>query len=157
MNYMDIKKEDLNNGDGIRASLWVSGCPHHCKGCHNSVAWDYRAGKEFTEETYLELKEAVLRAGNHLSILGGEPLAPGNYDTVYAIVLRLREEIPDLNVWLWTGYIEDELIAEDRADILGELDVVIFGRFIMDQKSTKKKWRGSLNQKMWVRGMGYVD
>ena len=157
MNYMDIKKEDLNNGDGIRASLWVSGCPHRCKGCHNSVAWDYRAGKEFTEETYLELKEAVLRAGNQLSILGGEPLAPCNYDTVYAIVLRLREEIHDLNVWLWTGYIEDELIAEDRADILGELDVVIFGRFIMAQKSTKKKWRGSLNQKMWVRGMGYVD
>lgn len=143
MNYADIKKADLNNGDGIRISLWVTGCPIHCKGCHNKEIWNPETGKPFTKDTmeYLLNLFRHERIDKNLSILGGEPLARYNIEEVTNVCKEFKKEFPNKTIWLWTGFEYDEV---KNFEVMNYLDKVITGRYI--ESLEKADWRGSNNQ-----------
>ena len=150
MRYLDIKTADINNGEGLRVSLWVSGCEHRCKGCHNPQSWNKNNGKEFTDETYKYLVEKLTTGVQRgLTIIGGEPLTDYNYPEVLELVKRLKNDIPTLNIWVYTGYYYDELIEQNKEEIIEYIDVLVDGRFEEDLKDKSLKWRGSSNQVVW--------
>ena len=150
MKYLDIKTADINNGEGLRVSLWVSGCEHKCKGCHNPQSWNRNNGKEFTDETYSYLVEKLTTGVQRgLTIIGGEPLTDYNYPEVLELVRRLKNDIPTLNIWVYTGYYYDELIEQDKEEIIEYIDVLVDGRYEEDLKDKSLKWRGSSNQVVW--------
>lgn len=146
MNYNIIKQLDIANGPGCRVSLFVQGCEFNCPGCFNDVAKDFESGTKFTEQTI----EAIfaLAEPDHisgLSILGGEPLHPRNKEEVIRLARKFKEKYPDKTVWLWTGYLLEE-VFEDLID--SGIDVVVDGRFIEAQKDLRLKYRGSSNQRV---------
>ena len=156
MNYADIKQFDVANGPGVRISLFVSGCTHHCKGCFNEVAWDFNYGTPFTEETIeqiLDYLKPIYIAG--LTILGGEPMEPQNQKAVLTLVKRVREEYPDKSIWCYSGYdYEKDLLGvmskiyPETLEILQNLDVLVDGEFILDKKDLGLRFRGSSNQRI---------
>ena len=156
MNYATIKKTDVANGPGVRVSLFVSGCTHHCKGCFNSVAWDFQYGQAYTLETEQEILQALapdyIRG---LSLLGGEPMEPQNRATVLSLVKKVREIYPRKTIWCYTGYLFDrELCEKSRArcevtdEMLALLDVLVDGRFVEEKKNIMLLFRGSSNQRL---------
>lgn len=149
MNYADIKTFDINNGDGVRVSLWVTGCPFKCQGCHNSVLWDKDIGNLYTDDTENYIIN-LLNDKNidvNLSILGGEPLAIWNYEEVLSLCKRVRKEFPSKTIWLWTGYNFDKI---KDYEIMQYLDVVIDGTYIESLRDENTFWRGSTNQRKIV-------
>lgn len=157
MNYSKIKKTDIADGVGVRVSLFVSGCTHHCKGCFNEETWDFKAGKLFTEETVDEIITALSPyyiAG--LTLIGGEPLEPCNQPTLYELVTKIKELYPKKNIWCYSGYtFETDILAPDgRAHcsvtdkLLSMIDVLVDGEFILEQKNLLLKFRGSENQRI---------
>jgi len=146
MNYHKITKTDVANGSGIRVVLWVSGCEHHCPGCHNPQTWDEKSGKIFDDNTKIELFKALDNpyiAG--VTFSGGDPLHPNNIETVTALAQEIKEKFPEKNIWLYTGY-EWEKIKE--YSIMKCIDVVVEGKFIQTQRNISLKWRGSSNQRV---------
>lgn len=156
MNYADIKKYDIANGVGVRVSLFVSGCRHHCKGCFNSEAWDFSYGKPFTDETIEEIMSAVNKDYiRGLSLLGGEPLDPDNRSEVLRLLQIFRARFPEKTVWCYSGYFFDtELLPQiDAGDatllqLLELVDVLVDGRFVEAQKDLDLRFRGSSNQRI---------
>lgn len=156
MNYADIKKYDIANGVGVRVSLFVSGCRHHCKGCFNSEAWDFSYGKPFTDETIDEIMSAVNKDYiRGLSLLGGEPLDPDNRSEVLRLLQIFRARFPEKTVWCYSGYFFDtELLPQiDAGDatllqLLELVDVLVDGRFVEAQKDLDLRFRGSSNQRI---------
>lgn len=157
MNYATIKYNDIANGVGVRVSLFVSGCTHHCKGCFNAEAWDFNYGEPFTpavEEAILEAMAPDYVAG--LSLLGGEPMEPAHQQVLLPFLQRMKERYPRKTVWCYTGYLLDkELMAPDgRAHtpvteaLLGLIDVMVDGRFEEDKKDIRLRFRGSSNQRI---------
>ena len=150
MRYNKIRKMDISNGEGVRASLFVQGCSFHCKNCFNQETWDFNGGKEFTTAEIQKIIELVNKdyiAG--LSILGGEPLHNNNVDEVFHIVTTFKEKFPNKNIWLWTGFkFEDAIKDSKRKSILCNIDVLIDGQFEEDKKDLTLKWRGSSNQRV---------
>ena len=156
MNYADIKRIDTANGDGVRVSVFVSGCHHHCKGCFNECAWDFNYGNQFTEK---EIEE-VLGYLNHdyingLSLLGGEPLEPANQEGLLPLVKKVKEKYPTKTIWCYTGYDLEKEIINDMAktnpttnELLKYIDIVVDGKFDEDLKSPKLRFRGSANQRI---------
>lgn len=156
MNYAEIKECDIANGVGVRTTLFVSGCRHHCAGCFNAEAWDFSAGHPFTTETE-DRVIASLRPEyvNGLSILGGEPLEPENQAALAPFLERVRAEVPNKDIWMWTGFVwEDLLRGHGRArtqnidGILSLLDVLVDGPFLEEQKDLILRFRGSANQRI---------
>lgn len=150
MKYMDIKTCDVNNGEGVRVSLWISGCHFHCKGCHNKHTWDFNQGKEFSNDTYRYLLSCLttgMKKG--LTIIGGEPLAPSNYEQVLLLLKALREDLPELDIWLYTGYYYHELIDEGKHEVLDYINVLVDGRYEEELKDESLEFRGSSNQELW--------
>lgn len=150
MNVVGYYPVDMINGPGTRATLFVAGCEHKCKGCYNVVTWSPRAGSPYSRE--LEdriiadlLDTDVLRQG--LSLSGGDPLFPTNVPTIERLLHRVREECPDKNIWLWTGYIFEELTNEQKR-VVDMIDVLVDGRFEQDQLDKMLLWRGSRNQRI---------
>ena len=146
MNYHKITKTDVANGSGIRVVLWVSGCEHHCPGCHNPQTWDEKSGKIFDDDAKIELFKALDNpyiAG--VTFSGGDPLHPNNIETVTALAQEIKEKFPEKNIWLYTGY-EWEKIKE--YSIMKCIDVVVEGKFIQAQRNISLKWRGSSNQRV---------
>ena len=145
MNYADIKQYDVANGPGIRISLFVSGCTHHCKGCFNREAWDFNYGEKYTWETVHEI-EKLLKNPNvsGLSILGGDPLEPENSLEVEALCAYLKHNCGK-PIWMWTGF-----LWEDVKDlpIMNYIDTLVDGPFEEDKKDLTLKWRGSRNQRI---------
>lgn len=150
-----IKECDVANGPGIRTTLFVSGCPHHCKGCFNEATWDYNYGQPFTDAT-IEYIINTMRpdyiAG--LTLLGGEPFDPANQPALIPLVKRVKEEFPNKNIWCFTGYLFDKEICDKMLkeyDFTGELlsyiDVLVDGRFIEEKKDLMLKFKGSSNQR----------
>lgn len=150
MKIASILNNDLANGPGVRTSIFVSGCPHHCPGCHNQELWDGNVGTEVTDATVPYIIDLLTEDGieRGLSILGGEPLAPENIDGVTKLCRAVKEALPNLNIWLWTGY---DFAEKKFCDIMNIVDVVVDGRFIADLKPGIHPWRGSSNQKIWVK------
>lgn len=156
MNYGTIKKCDIANGQGVRVSLFVSGCTHHCPGCFNEEAWDFGFGKPFTQETEEEIFTA-LEPGHidGLTLLGGEPFEPGNQQELLPFLRRMKERFPEKNVWCYTGYtLEQDLLKDSRArcgatdGMLSMIDVLVDGRFVEDLKDISLPFRGSSNQRI---------
>lgn len=156
MNYATIKKTDVANGPGVRVSLFVSGCTHHCKGCFNSVAWDFQYGQAYTKETEQEILQALapdyIRG---LSLLGGEPLEPENRAAVLALVKQVRKNYPQKTIWCYTGYDFDKdlmtwLEAGDPVitELLPLLDVIVDGEYKEECRNLRLPFRGSENQRI---------
>lgn len=149
MNYMEIKRSDIANGAGVRVSLFVSGCTHHCKGCFNPDTWDFNAGKLFdaeTENTLLSLLSRSYIAG--LTLLGGEPMEEQNRAVLLPFLRKLRGMYPEKNIWCYSGYTFEELIGMGASDILELIDVLVDGEFVLEKKDIRLPFRGSSNQRL---------
>ena len=159
MNYGEIKTCDIANGEGVRVSLFVSGCTHHCKNCFNDVAWDFGYGKPFTEET----EEMLLKAlepdfVDGLSLLGGEPFEPEHQYVLLSLLQRVRREFPQKTIWAYSGYVYEELSGKEvgtgraRCEVtdavLACVDVLVDGEFMKDKKNISLQFRGSENQRL---------
>ena len=156
MNYGEIKNFDIANGEGVRVSLFVSGCTHHCKNCFNPETWSFDYGEPFTKEVEDKIIEE-LRPDyiNGLSLLGGEPFEPQNQAALLPFLRRVRAELPDKTVWCYTGYLFDkELLGESRArcehtdEMLSLIDVLVDGEFVQDLYDISLQFRGSSNQRI---------
>lgn len=157
MNYGEIKKNDIANGEGVRTSLFVSGCRHHCKGCFNAQTWDFAYGEPFTEETMLQiLNDCEPYWINGLSILGGEPFEPENQRVLLPFLVMFKEKYPQKDVWCYTGFTLEEITGkvESRAntdiskEMLSLIDVLVDGPFEEDKKDITLKFHGSSNQRV---------
>ena len=157
MNYGEIKTTDIANGVGVRTSLFVSGCTHHCKGCFNEETWDFNFGKSFTKEVEDEIIESIRPAYvSGLTILGGEPMEVVNQKVLRPFIERVRAEVPGKTIWIYSGYTWEELTdennkrchSEDTSQILNNIDVLVDGEFKLDLKNISLKFRGSSNQRI---------
>ena len=156
MHYGEIKNCDIANGNGVRVSLFVSGCTHHCKGCFNEETWDFFYGQPFTRETEDRiiswLKPDYIEG---LTILGGEPLEYVNQKDLLPFLERVREECPEKNIWCYTGYVYERDILrrmvpkwKETSRILSLIDVLVDGPFVEEEKDIRLRFRGSANQRI---------
>lgn len=156
MNYGEIKNYDIANGEGVRVSLFVSGCTHHCKNCFNAETWSFEYGKPFTKETEDYIIECLSPSYiDGLSLLGGEPFEPQNQSALLPFLKRVRNEFPNKTIWCYTGYLFDkELLGESRArcehtdEMLSLIDVIVDGEFVQDLYDISLSFRGSSNQRI---------
>lgn len=152
MNYVTIYKADMVNGSGVRVSLFVSGCSHHCPGCFNSKAWNEDYGKLYTQDTedaIIEYLKAPYIRG--LTLLGGEPMEPGHQALLWRLIDRVRSELPDKDIWLYSGYTLEQLRAMKTPyseKILSHVDVLVDGRFVQALKDPDLAFKGSSNQRI---------
>ena len=158
MNYAIIKWTDIANGEGVRISLFVSGCTHRCKNCFNSVAWDFSYGELFDENVQEQIIEGLKSdyvAG--LSLLGGEPLEPQNQEALYPFIKRVREKFPNKTIWCYTGFVLDERTGSltnatkntlYTQRLISLFDVLVDGPFVEELKDIRLKFRGSSNQRV---------
>ena len=156
MNYAEIKNCDIANGLGVRVSLFVSGCTHHCPNCFNEMTWDFHYGQLF-DETVENRLLADLKPDHisGLTILGGEPMEPANQRALLPFVKKVKALYPDKDIWVYSGYIFDkELLQDSRGrcevtdELLSYIDVLIDGRFVEALKDISLKFRGSSNQRI---------
>lgn len=156
MYYGEIKKNDIANGLGVRVSLFVSGCRHHCKNCFNKDTWDFSYGKPFTKtdaDAIIKALEPDYISG--FSLLGGEPFEPENQPELICLLKRIKSEYPDKDIWCYTGFLfDEELLGNSRAntehtrEMLALIDVLVDGRFVEELKDITLKFRGSANQRV---------
>lgn len=156
MNYADIKRVDVANGEGVRVSVFVSGCNHHCEGCFNKCAWDFNYGNKFTDAEI----DKVLSYLNHeyisgLSLLGGEPLELVNQEGLLPLVKKVKEKFPQKNIWCYTGFdfekdVVGKMILGNKIsrDLLSYIDVIVDGKFEEEKKDLRLRFRGSSNQRI---------
>jgi len=155
MNYADIKQYDVANGPGIRISLFVSGCTHHCRECFNQETWDFNYGQPFTEETIdtiIEYMRPDFIRG--LTLLGGDPLEKPNQAPLIPLLRKVKEIYPDKDIWCFTGYdFEKDILGEmfenwkDTKEFMSYIDVLVDGEFILEQKDLSLWFKGSANQR----------
>lgn len=156
MNYGEIKNYDIANGEGVRVSLFVSGCTHHCKNCFNPETWSFEYGKPFTKETEDYIIECLSPDYiDGLSLLGGEPFEPQNQEALLPFLRKVKNELPNKNIWCYTGYLFDrELLSESRArceftdEMLSLIDVLVDGEFVQAMHDISLAFRGSSNQRI---------
>lgn len=158
MRIAGLTKNDTTNGEGICVSLWVQGCPHHCKGCHNPESWDFNGGEYKNNDILLEeIYDAISANGiqRNFSILGGEPLAPQNINDTYYILWEVKQRYPSIKTFVWTGYTLEQLQEMYKDTLLENVDVLIDGPFIKAERDITLKFRGSKNQRILYKGVDY--
>ena len=158
MRVAGLTKNDTTNGEGICVSLWVQGCPHHCKGCHNPESWEFNGGEYINNWRLIEqISEAITANGiqRNFSILGGEPFAPQNIDDTYQILWHIKERFPSIKTFVWTGYTLQQLQDLYEDTLLDNVDVLIDGPFIKAERDITLKFRGSKNQRILYRGVDF--
>lgn len=169
MKYAQIRSMDISNGEGVGVSLFVQGCPFHCKNCFNSETWDFNGGKEWTEKTKNKFMELIDRPYiKRVSFLGGECLAEQNLDEVLKLTKQIRISFPEKTIWLYTGFcwndimcsfagLQADCVVLDKKDIevwkkrkkiISNVDVLVDGEYIDEQKDLTLKFRGSKNQRV---------
>lgn len=168
MRYSSMRNLDISNGEGVGVSLFVQGCPFHCKNCFNSDTWDFNGGKEWTEEIEEKFMKLINRPYiKRVSFLGGECLAEQNLDEVLKLVKQIRISYPEKTIWLYTGFEWDSLMSKicqptfpdekfkhdinihmKRQKIISNIDVLVDGEYIDEQRDLTLKWRGSSNQRV---------
>ena len=158
MHYGAIKKFDIANGEGIRTTLFVSGCRNRCKGCFQPETWDFTYGQPFTKETADEIFATMDNSSvRGLTILGGEPMEPENQREILPFLRRFKEKFPDKTVWLYTGNLYEELTGkmgehykciECTEELLSYVDILVDGRFVEEEKRLGLRFRGSANQRV---------
>lgn len=146
MRYHNITKDDMLNGDGLRVVLWVSGCNHNCKECHNPITWDIRGGLPFDEaakaELFAELEKPYISG---ITLSGGDPLHPDNREDIGKLIGEICDQFPNKTIWLYTGYDWDSIC---HLPYIKKVDVVVDGEFILALKDNKLHWKGSSNQRV---------
>ncbi len=155
MKYGEIKFNDIANGEGVRTSLFVSGCTHHCKECFNPETWSFDYGDEFTEKTQQQIIDSLEPFWiDGLSLLGGEPFEPENQHALLPFLKKVKQIYPQKTIWCYSGYTFEELTGESRAiteitkDMLLLIDVLVDGEFKIELKNISLKFRGSTNQRI---------
>lgn len=159
MRYHNITTADMNNGDGLRTVLWLAGCSHHCKGCHNQATWDPNDGIPFDGAAEFELIEDLKQDYiSGLTLSGGDPLYCDNRTDVRWLLSRMKQRIeykniPPRTIWMYTGYTWEEIIRMKETDsdlkyILEMIDVLVDGRFVEELKDVNYHWAGSRNQRV---------
>lgn len=157
MHYATIKKFDIANGEGVRVSIFVSGCSHKCPGCFNDIAWPFEYGEEYTQEVEEEIIEACRPSYiRGLSLLGGEPFEKVNQLGLISLIRRFKKEFPNKDIWCYTGYLMDQDILNEESTIQTEvtrelieaIDVLVDGKFILKLKDISLKFKGSSNQRV---------
>ena len=156
MYYSKIIYEDVVNGDGLRTTLFVSGCTLNCKGCHNKQSQNFRFGELYTEQT----KNKIIESLNNeyvdgLSISGGDPLEPKNFKDVLELCKSVKELYPNKTIWLWTGRTIEEILDTDTKAVLQYIDVLVDGRYIEECKNSSLLYRGSSNQRVLRKGSDF--
>lgn len=156
MNYATIKNYDIANGPGVRVSLFVSGCTHHCPGCFNEEAWDFGYGEPFTQaviDNILNMLKPSYVKG--LTLLGGEPFEPQNQPDIVKLLRQVKSKYPEKSIWAFSGYLFDRDILAGRLgpweiteEFLSYLDVLVDGPFVMAKKDMSLRFRGSSNQRL---------
>ena len=152
MNYAAIKNCDIANGPGVRVSLFVSGCRHHCKDCFNPETWDFACGEPF-DEAVMDKLLALLAPGyiRGITYLGGEPFDPRNQEGLLLLSRKIRERLPEKSIWAFTGYVYGgnlPIVPDVTDELLSALDVLVDGPFIAAQKNLSLRFRGSSNQRL---------
>ena len=156
MNYAEIKKCDVANGPGVRVSLFVSGCTHHCKECFNKETWDFQFGKPFTQDTINEILELLSPDYiKGITLLGGEPMEPENQHGLLELAKRAKALHPEKSIWCYTGDIYEDLVdaasprhTEETDELLGLIDVLVDGPYIDSLHDITLRFRGSSNQRV---------
>lgn len=146
MKYHNITHDDMLNGDGIRVVLWVSGCEHGCKNCHNKITWDINSGLDFDEnaknEIFKDLQKDYVKG---ITFSGGDPLHTKNRDEILNIVKEIKQKFPKKDVWLYTGYTWEKI---KHLDIVNYIDILVDGKFEQDLHNPDLHWKGSSNQRV---------
>ena len=146
MNYHNITTDDMLNGDGLRTVLWVAGCTHHCHNCQNPITWDIAGGLLFDEKAEEELFEKLSKPYiSGITFSGGDPLHPFNREEVFRLIKKMRQELPQKTIWLYTGFTWEEIM--DIPEI-ADIDVVAEGKFVEALLDPKLHWVGSSNQRV---------
>lgn len=155
MNYCNIKRRDIADGIGVRVTLFVSGCTHHCKGCFQPETWDFTYGRPFDAAAEDAIcSELALPFVNGLTLLGGEPFEPDNQRGLLSLLREVKQNFPDKTVWAYSGYTWEELTGDSRArcevtdEVLTHIDVLVDGEFVEEQKDITLRFRGSRNQRI---------
>ena len=155
MNYATIKSCDIANGPGVRVTLFVSGCTHHCKGCFQPETWDFQYGKPFTDEVEAQILDLLAPSYVHgLTLLGGEPFEPVNREGLLPLVRRVRAQYPEKTIWAFSGFTYETLSsgkpgpAETATELLSLVDVLVDGPFVESKKDLSLRFRGSSNQRL---------
>lgn len=156
MYYSKINKHDIANGDGVRVTLFVSGCTNHCKNCFQPQTWDFCYGKQFTKSTEDELMDALSKPYiKGLTILGGEPMEPRNQWWLSPFLSRIRDMLPDKDIWCYTGFTYEQLTTDGTYcrcywtdELLKKIDYLVDGRFVDELKDISLRFRGSSNQRI---------
>lgn len=157
MNYGEIKKNDIANGEGVRTSLFVSGCRHHCKNCFNKQTWDFSFGVPFTKKTMEEIFDSCSPAWvNGLSLLGGEPFEPENQKVLLPFLIMFKEKFPNKDIWCYSGFTFEEITGKIKSraytdistEMLSLIDILVDGRFVEEKKDISLVFRGSSNQRV---------
>lgn len=153
MRYAGITKNDVVNCPGIGVSVYLQGCPLHCPGCHNQELWDFDGGKEFNFDTVLDIEDALLANGieRSLCILGGEPMADANLFTTVFLIQHIKMHLPDIKIYLWSGYTLEELRSHQNQQvdyILESIDYLIDGPFEIQNRDVSLFMKGSTNQRI---------
>lgn len=147
MRYNKIRKMDISNGPGVRISIFLQGCEFHCPKCFNPETHDFEGGKEFTDETVNRILElADFDHINGLSILGGEPMHPKNRAGTIALAKTFKKRYPDKNVWVWTGFLFDKDLMNEKD--INYIDVIVDGLYVDALHDFRLKWKGSSNQRV---------
>lgn len=146
MRYHNITKDDMLNGSGLRTVLWVAGCNHNCKGCHNPITWDIRGGIPFDEAARQELFDAVAKPYiSGVTLSGGDPLHPENREEIGKLIGELCSRFPNKTIWLYTGYDWEQICG---LPFIKKVDVVVDGEFVESLKDARLHWKGSSNQRV---------
>ncbi|MBO5087616.1 MAG: anaerobic ribonucleoside-triphosphate reductase activating protein [Lachnospiraceae bacterium] len=156
MNYATIKKYDVANGPGVRVSLFVSGCTHHCPGCFNPETWDFNFGKPFDSEVMNDILEAMQPSYIHgFTLLGGEPFEYVNQQGVLPLLKEMKSRFPNKDIWCFTGYdFEKDILGDmvskwpETSEMLSYIDVLVDGEFVEAKKNLSLRFRGSENQRL---------
>ena len=155
MNYATIKDCDIANGPGVRVSLFVSGCTHHCKGCFNEVAWDFDYGEPFTDETVETILKMMAPSYiKGITLLGGEPFEPQNQPALLDLLKKMKAKYPEKSVWAFSGYLFENMISGKVGEydicmaFLNLVDVLVDGPFVESKKNLMLRFRGSENQRI---------
>lgn len=153
MKYIKITYPDINNGDGMRATIWFSGCSHHCEGCHNKHTWDYNQGKDITPYLYNEISEifnseAYLKG---ITLSGGDPLSQSqnSLNELYNFISWFKTKFPDKDIWIFAGDTYEEcMLVSEKKDIVKLCDYMVDGVFKIEERDLSLKYRGSKNQRI---------
>lgn len=150
MNYIDIDKNSISNGTGFRVVLWVTGCPHHCGGCHNPETWNCSNGVKFDNNAKSDLFEYMSKPYiKGITLSGGDPLADENVPEILSLVKEIKSKFPDKGIWLYTGYTWEEItINPFLFEVVCNVDYLVDGRYEDDKRDITLAFRGSTNQRI---------